>query len=159
MASRSKQKGNRAEYLLRDTLRRQGYEADRVPLSGASQGFKGDLRVSKEGVEYTIEVKSRKDQFKKIYSLYEKHKRLTGLHVFQFHLEGELISVSDSMDLALQDAGTYENASGLVIRADYRPYVRTLSKILNMKKLVQDCNVLAIKDDRCSFLFLRYRSL
>lgn len=36
-------KGKRFEYFVRDTLRRYGYKAERTPLSGAIQSWKGDI--------------------------------------------------------------------------------------------------------------------
>jgi hypothetical protein len=48
--------------VLRDALRRFGFTADRVPSSGAAQGFKGDIRFSKDGVTYLAELKARKQR-------------------------------------------------------------------------------------------------
>lgn len=64
MASRSKQKGDRAERKLVEALRGLGLEAARIPLSGAAGGhFKGDVRFRMPGDTefHTAEVKSRAD--------------------------------------------------------------------------------------------------
>ena len=53
--------------LLRDA----GIEAERVPVSGSSRGFKGDIWMRIEGTVYKGEVKRRKDEFKKIYKWLE----------------------------------------------------------------------------------------
>lgn len=63
----SRSKGRRIEYAVRDALRSAGFVVDRVPASGASQGFKGDLRVKYDSKEILVEVKARRDAFKRLY--------------------------------------------------------------------------------------------
>lgn len=62
MASRSKQKGDRAEYKIRDRFNEMGLDCSRVPLSGALGGqYSGDLHI--RGLfkrTLTAEVKCRK---------------------------------------------------------------------------------------------------
>jgi len=72
-------KGKVGEYLVRDILRRMMYvDAVRVPLSGASEGFKGDVLFTDDReVKRTIEVKSRKASFT---SLYTKYNNTTRIH-------------------------------------------------------------------------------
>jgi len=60
-------KGRRTEYEVRDILKANGISADRVPLSGASQGFKGDIIFIRNDKKYVGEVKARQDSFKEIY--------------------------------------------------------------------------------------------
>lgn len=67
MGKLSKNKGYRAERELTLRLRKEGLNAVRVPLSGAVQGFKGDLLL--EGK--TAEVKARRDGFKELYKWLE----------------------------------------------------------------------------------------
>ena len=63
----AKQKGNRGERELVELLRAHGIEAKRVPLSGAVEGFKGDVLVSNgDGTEQTWEVKRRGQGFQRI---------------------------------------------------------------------------------------------
>jgi hypothetical protein len=64
MASKSKQKGNRFEYLIRDLAIEYGLDAKKVPLSGAAKDFKSDILIN--GFPY--ECKSRsKAPFSTIY--------------------------------------------------------------------------------------------
>ena len=60
-------KGNRVEREIVNYLKENGIEAKRVPLSGASEGFKGDILIG----DLKAEVKARKDGFKQIYTWLE----------------------------------------------------------------------------------------
>ena len=61
MANKSKEKGTRAEYKIRDLLRQKtGLDWQRVPMSGAGH-TKGDLYVPNEKNLYCIECKSYKE--------------------------------------------------------------------------------------------------
>lgn len=152
----SRNKGKRAEYLLRDHLRALGFQSDRVPLSGASQGFKGDVRFSKDGKTYVAEIKSRASSFKKIYDLYFEHLATAKDDLLSFYGSGEqpCISVSTSLHAALEGATVYAVSIGHPLYAKYK---RTFSKIINLSKLLQGADILVIKDDRMPLLFLRYR--
>lgn len=62
MASRSKAKGDRFERQVVDLLKSYGFEAAKVPLSGAAGGkFSGDVHFNKPGSRevWTVECKSR----------------------------------------------------------------------------------------------------
>ena len=60
MANRSKQKGDRFERGLVETFNAYGMNAKRVPLSGAANGFKGDVLFECQGIPKRAECKSRK---------------------------------------------------------------------------------------------------
>jgi hypothetical protein len=45
---RANRRGKTSEYKVRDLLRKQGFQAERVPLSGSLQTQKGDLRYAYE---------------------------------------------------------------------------------------------------------------
>ena len=62
-----RKKGKRVEYLIRDKFREHGFDCERVPVSGAARGFKGDLNV--EG--YRVEVKARKSM-KNLYNWFKQ---------------------------------------------------------------------------------------
>lgn len=72
MSGRSpKQKGDRLERKIVKTLTEHGIEAHRVPLSGAVEGYPGDVVVTlPQGREVVLECKSRR-QFKTLYSWLE----------------------------------------------------------------------------------------
>jgi len=64
----SRDKGNRGERDLVNRLKAYGFEAERVPLSGAAGGtFSGDLRVVVAGETLSCEVKVRGNGFKQLY--------------------------------------------------------------------------------------------
>lgn len=70
---RAKRKGYRLEYELARRLRNKyGVDAERIPLSGAVRGFKGDLRVSFSlELKGIAEVKGRKNGFRELYKFLE----------------------------------------------------------------------------------------
>jgi hypothetical protein len=68
MGKFSRDKGSRYERHVRDCFRDCGFDAKRVPLSGAADGFPGDVIVTVgNGNKFTYECKKRKDGFKQLY--------------------------------------------------------------------------------------------
>ena len=57
----SRNKGARVEREFVVKLRASGINAKRVPLSGAAEGFKGDIIIETPCAQYRVEVKARKD--------------------------------------------------------------------------------------------------
>lgn len=137
----SRSKGRRGEYLLRDELRTHGFEVDRVPLSGASQGFKGDLRVVRGTVTKYVEVKVRGTGFERIYAELDSHANT-------MHVGGELIFVTPYFNLLFYDDIEKHFK-------DTTPDAYT-KKIAGLKKLLGGCDILAIKADRKPFIFIRF---
>lgn len=152
----SRQKGCRAERALRDLLRERGYEANRVPLSGAVSNYKGDVAFSKEGKSYRAEVKSRKDSFKRIYDLWSENKLQTDSDTLAYVMEPFLVKISLHPEQVLADGGEYPLATNLPMYAEFK---LTLRKVNNLQKLVGECDLLAIKDNNHPFLLIRYRPL
>ena len=68
MSKMQRDKGNRVEREIVNFLKEKGIEAKRVPLSGAAEGFKGDIII--DGC-LRAEVKARKDGFKQLYQWLE----------------------------------------------------------------------------------------
>ena len=69
MPSRSKSKGDREELNLVHAARDVGLRARRIPLSGAVEGFKGDVIIKDQREnDWTIECKHRAAGFKTIYA-------------------------------------------------------------------------------------------
>ncbi len=68
MPNRSKEKGSRFERAIVVALNAHGLNAKRVPLSGAVQGFKGDIHFDCQGMPMPIvaECKKRANGFKTI---------------------------------------------------------------------------------------------
>ena len=68
MGKMQRNKGNRVEREIVNYLKDNGIPAKRVPLSGAAEGFKGDIIIDGS---LRAEVKARKDGFKQIYDWLE----------------------------------------------------------------------------------------
>ena len=155
MGKPSRDKGKRLEYSLRDHLREAGYKADRVPMSGAAQGFKGDIKFSKDGKTYLAELKGRKDEYKRIYALFDNladKGEITFTHRLATDRAPLLIHVADHVDKVL--AGR-----SLVYQGHLQgdpTWGRTTKKVAGMLKLVKDCDILVLKCDYKPFLFVRY---
>ncbi len=65
----SRQKGDRLERLVVDTLRAEGLAAERIPLSGSAGGsFAGDVTFPALGGDWKAECKCRASGFKLVYS-------------------------------------------------------------------------------------------
>ena len=155
MGKSQRDKGCRNEYKLRDDLRRFGYKADRVPSSGAAQGFKGDVKFSKDGKEYVAEMKARKCSFKSIYAMFTAHYNYSQDDTLKLVTEdGQLINLSSSPIGALESGGVYEYAHNLPW---YETHKRTLRRLDTLKKFVKDCDLLAIRDNGLPILYLRFR--
>lgn len=138
--NKSKAKGTSSEYEIRDYFRNLGYEAHRVPASGAAQGFPGDVLVKGKGETFLIEVKRRKDSFKLIY-------KELGL-AEAWHFSHGSICVSIARDY-----------SGLTHEGHY-PNVETskaVRKIFKIKEFLGKADTLVIRDDRKPWLFIKYR--
>lgn len=91
----SRRKGYRIEHLLEQKLRERGFKAYRVPLSGAVEGFQGDVVC--EGLK--IQVKGRNNGFNTLYKFLEgfdilavKKDREDFLFVVPFDLFSQLLS-------------------------------------------------------------------
>lgn len=68
MGKKSRRKGYRLEHELEKKLKELGFTAQRVPLSGGTKGFSGDIIVNGKRAE----VKGRDDGFKSIYKWLEE---------------------------------------------------------------------------------------
>lgn len=71
MAKMQRDKGLRFERSIVNCFKAAGVDAKRVPLSGASEGFKGDVLVEGRGRTWQFELKARRDDFKRLYGWLE----------------------------------------------------------------------------------------
>lgn len=138
MGLMQRQKGARVERELVQKLRLLGLDAKRIPLSGATEYAKYDVEVKfTNGVKCSIEVKSRKDGFKKIYELAEKHPGAS-------FLEGS------TAEALLLDSFTplisHQFPSLQVVKAP--------ASLSTLMKLKGGADILAIKANNKPFLFL-----
>ena len=154
---KSRRKGQRGEYLLRDYLRTLGYVADRVPASGAAQGFKGDVRATKDGKTYLFEVKNYADKFNSIYVLYEDVIRTMREDVVGFAFPFEkhvLVSLSSSLDSAIAGPLVYESHKQHKL---YEKHKRAFEMLGKMQRLLKEADILVIRTNRKPFLFILYK--
>lgn len=149
----SRQKGSRGEYLARDLFRSMGWEADRVPASGAAQGFKGDLRIRKFGIERTVEVKNEKYTYKTVYEFLDAFTGEGGAMVCSGPLTVHLSY--NFNDLGLAPLGDFTAKSSALVSAKFKG----VKRILGMAKLVKSCDLLMVKNNNRPFIFLRYRGV
>lgn len=141
----SRNKGKRNEYLLRDLLRSQGWVADRVPSSGAAQGFKGDIRASKGDCEVLLELKARANSFSKLYKMAETG----GLGAYA-HNQGCVI-LEPTLDRVLESPLAFYPPREFGEHA-----VKGVETAMKLKKLLGESQILVVRDDRKPMIFIRY---
>lgn len=157
---KSRRRGMRGEYMLRNALRVMGWTADRVPSSGAAQGFRGDVRATRNGQTILFEMKNHSGVFKKIYDLYFAHTKRTQDDLMPFvapaTTEGRsyCVSVSTSLDAVLEKGGIFLFPENM---PEFKEYARTFTKICGMQKLLGEADVLVLKDDRQPLLYVSYK--
>lgn len=148
----SRNKGRRNEYLLRDYFRSLGYLSERIPLSGASRGFKSDVLLTYEGCDLRAELKVRQNEFKSVYAYYDGANSSTVICTNN----DNSCYISKSFP-SLGFFGGSVSEGNLV-----EPENRTKKKIFNLEKLLYDkqgnkvSDFLVIKIDYREFLFLRF---
>jgi hypothetical protein len=146
----SRSKGIRNELKLRDEFRKLGYESRRIPLSGASEGFKGDVLFAKEGVTLVAELKTRQKSFTALYAYLLKYcKDTEGLILGECPVTANLAVMSYNLGQVLN----YE--SGFQCSKD-KDCVRAIRKLNTLKKVVGHADILVVKDDRKPFIYIRY---
>lgn len=146
----ARRKGKVAEYEVRDYFRNKGYPCIRVPLSGASEGYKGDVEVDL-GLPSKIygEVKSRKKEFTSVYALLDTL------------MKGKAGIVSNGEYSALlsyhfEDLGFKMGTLDIPMYEVPKEYKRTVGKIMTMQKWVESSQFLVVKDNHKRLLFIRY---
>jgi hypothetical protein len=147
----SRDKGSRGERQLRDHLREKGWhDVLRVPLSGASQGFKGDVVARADGLgqEHSFELKVRAGGFDKIYKLLTHAGSLAFCDPLT--LRGALVTYDPN---ALLVAGRHYVKMDCYTDKEQK----VMQKILKMReKWLGDASFLVIKQDRHPFIFVRF---
>lgn len=145
----SRGKGKRNEYLLRDYLRELGWTADRVPSSGASQGFKGDIVASKDGQKVIFELKARAESFKKIYELLDQYNGL-----LRIARQDHTCTVSYTLEDTRPMSAFFLEQE---LFTEFPRFKRTFGKLWGLEKLLGEAQILVLKDDRRPFIFVAYR--
>lgn len=138
MGKMQRNKGARIERELVAQLKSEGWSAMRVPLSGATTYAKGDVDVWDEtGFRFNIEVKSRKDGFKKIYNLIGDTDRDWMCNNIRF---------TKNVSILFED----HVRNGAQLCGQTPEYFNTL------RKLKGDSLILAIKANNKPFIFIRW---
>jgi hypothetical protein len=141
---KSRRKGMRGEYLVRDAIRKAGFVVDRVPASGASQGFKGDLRIRYNNEDILVEVKYRKEAFANIYKLFG------GEDLDSILVDTDLIITKDP---GCAVYGTVKERHGYY----FTKFNSRLFAILKgLFRLRGNCDILAIKSNGKPTVYLRW---
>jgi hypothetical protein len=151
----SKQKGYRGEIAVRDHLRELGWEADRVPGSGAytkkdGDGYSGDVKASKDGRESLFEVKCRATGFESVYTL--RQILNNGYDAQGFVLDGQIALIGLTPESV--GGGLATPLHKLLGRHPWA--LKTARKIINMQKWLKGADYLVIKSDRMPLLYLRF---
>lgn len=137
---KSRNKGNRGEYAARDHLRAHGYTVDRIPASGAAQGFKGDLRIKYANKEIIVEVKVRQKEFTRLYEALGKLPPSVagycGGAVLSYYPR-DIVTGTTLVAPITVDAGLG----------------RLLKKCLSLRA---NSDILAVKDDRRPFIYVTW---
>lgn len=140
----SRSKGKRGEYLVRDYFRSLGMWAERVPSSGAAQGFPGDVKViAKDGSSFLVEVKLRQESFKSIYKAY-----------LDASYAGKLCLITPKHLVTICDS--YDNLYGHTLYECVPALKRLLNRLDTLQKVVKGSDILIIKDNNKPLLFLRF---
>lgn len=139
---KSRQKGLRVEYLVRDLIRAEGAQSHRIPSSGSAQGFKGDVTFELEGKTGKVESKARKNSFQKVYTC-------LGLdHTKRCVVNGEPLIISRYFK------SMFNNSFDSCV---FYPATDSVSeKVYKLKKYLGESDILAIKDDYKPVIFLRF---
>lgn len=151
--SKAKAKGRAAEHAAVKYFVKNGYAAERVPMSGAigttfkGVSLKGDVIVSNPGTwgkDLQVEVKSRRDEYSSLYSLLDSNNGY-----ISWNIGGQCVKASysfDDLNYARATASFFDKG---------RP-TRATGKLLTMQRLVKGCDFLMVKNDRKPFIFIRY---
>lgn len=146
---KSRSKGMRGEYLVRDFFRNLGFKADRVPASGAAQGFKGDVHVQYPGIgTIVVEVKSRKNSFGTTYKLlgHKPHSQKGIIMLHDDFFGTAIVSFADQIQH--QDITHIDVIQGSVA-------TRLLK---NFRRLIGPADLLFIKDDNKPLIMVEFSS-
>lgn len=140
MGKFSRDKGARNERSLVSQLIGAGWQARRVPLSGAMKGYKFDVVAEKDEVKFNIEVKTRNAAFQWLYTLIAER------DVMHFSCGEFYVCLCKN----LKDLEMTNHIYNVLEPNFYK-------KIRNLYNLNNGADVLAVKDDRKPFLFLGFR--
>jgi hypothetical protein len=139
----SRRKGLRNEYMLRDELRSQGFIANRVPSSGAAEGFKGDVTYEKGPIKGVCELKARADAYAFFYSLPVPF--------------SAAVPNGDNFDLVVMDTSLEKVLSHVCFdKIITKEQAKAAKRLMTIKKLKGVADILVLRIDQHPFLYIRY---
>lgn len=156
-ARASRRKGKRTEYSLRDFMRKCGWEANRVALSGAWSGAKGDVKATKGSKSCLLECKNHRRKWTDFWTMLEESTRITGDEVISVAvptLEKQLVDIAYNLDAILDGNMIYPP---MYHHPVYEKYKKTFKRLPAMYKYLGNSDILVIKDSFKPFIFFRFR--
>lgn len=159
---RSRSKGARVERIVVDWLRQLGYTSFRVPLSGASMGDKGDIKVEIPNTRYGDrpmdakflygEAKARNKAFSTVYGLFDKLRGRENTLALEFESKCFVMTYNfDSMGL-IGGGNALEFKTPRLSTGE----PKIMSRILKFEEWLKGADFLIIKGDYKPLLFIRY---
>lgn len=116
----NRQRGKNLEYMLVEVVRKHGGEANRIPSSGSSAGFKGDVIFKLNGHDFLAECKktSRKslairEEWIDNTTKYANKDNKIPLIVFQFLRKSMWISMNFDDFVKIQEKTPIQNLVGV----------------------------------------------
>lgn len=146
MGKTQRTKGKRVELEIVHIFKRFGFDAQRIPLSGATTFQKGDVFVKNDKHEFVFEVKSRKNVSKKLQAIIEQIERgnyvvcftqsyeyiVDSLERFAYNLQVYDKHITDDMyKVILPSPNEFEqwyNFDGLIVKVDYHQPIIAIRK-------------------------------
>jgi Archaeal holliday junction resolvase (hjc) len=156
-AKAARRRGKRGEYGLRNYLRSLGWIADRVPTSGAAQGFKGDVVATRGSRKLIFECKNHSKKYAGFWTLIDDCQRSLHDDLLSVAVpQGSKICVdiSTSLDAVFDSDSVYTVTSKHPL---YEKHKRTFDRLETLSKLLGEADILVLKDNHRPFLFFRFR--
>lgn len=151
MGKMSRNKGRREEQQLVLHLANIKFKAERI-LRQYQEAGQPDVKAWRSGQPekvWTFEMKSRQASFKRIYDLYYKEK-VPSPSVLACSVGGKLFAMTADFELLMKVPDYFRDI------LDTHPEYKTFKRILKLEELKQSADILVIRDNGKSRLFIRY---
>lgn len=148
----SRAKGRRGEQSLVLYLARYSYKAERI-LNQAHTAGLADVKATKNGTDYTFELKTYKNAFKTMYDFYYNNRieegGVVGVHLGDVGTSGPLVAISTNFENLLGN-GTY------IFQYPAKTTIRTIKRLLTLKEKKGSADLLVVKDNGKPRLFFKF---
>lgn len=153
MGKFSRMKGRREEQQLVLHLAKLDYKAERILRQYQAAG-QPDVKATKGDKTITLENKSRHSSFKSIYTVYYDDRDLEGLLCFVLCSSGVAVAMSTDFEKVIKCEGqVFRN---LTTFPPNPKYLKVYQRLVGLKQVKQDADVLVLKDNGKPRLFIRY---